>query len=127
MRIVDRATFMALPAGTLFAEGEPWAFEPMRFKYETLPSNDWVELDPCGVAASSSMTANDYMEDMLVNGSSYPMEDSCGRNGLFHEKAVFLVFERADLLKLRDMIDEAITVAQDEQKAPPPEGSGASS
>jgi hypothetical protein len=57
-----------------------------------------------------STEAADRLDEMLERGASFPMEDAVSRDGLHEEDALFLVFEKDDLLKLRDMIDKAISL-----------------
>lgn len=111
MRVVDRATFLALPPGTIYCKGVRWAFEGLNVKQETAGSNDWYALDPAWVDGHDSGECIDRLEEMLAKGASYPMQDSACRDGLFDADAVFLIFERADLLTLRAWIDAALTVA----------------
>lgn len=109
MRVVNRETFLKLPAGTVYAKGVPWSFNSLCFKGESL-GNDWYEHDPAWVEANDSGEAFDRLERMLHQGASYPMEDAEGRDGLFDADAIFLIFEKADLEKLRGLIDNAISV-----------------
>lgn len=46
MRVLDRKSFLACPAGTIYAKGVPWAFQSLCIKGDSLESNDWCELDP---------------------------------------------------------------------------------
>lgn len=111
MKIVDRKTFLALPEGTIYAKGVPWSFEGLSIKDENAGSNDWWYLEPCWVEANDSSEVFDRLTEMQERGASYPMQTSITRDGLYDEDAIFLVFERDDLLKLREMVDKAIAVA----------------
>lgn len=113
MRLVDRTTFLTLPDGTIYAKGTPWAFDGLTIKHETA-NDDWWHLNPCWPQSEDYGDSFGRLDDMLKTGASYPMEDAVVRDGLFgHENppAIFLVFERDDLLKLREMVDAAIAVA----------------
>ncbi len=109
MRIVDRKTFLALPEGTVFAKGKPFAFGGLTFKHENAGRNDWWELEPNGIEAHHSGELFDRYELMLSRGASFPMVESVVRDGLYDDNAIFLVFERDDLARLRDMIDKALS------------------
>lgn len=111
MRLVDRKTFLALPEGTIYAKGKPWAFEGLNIKDENAGSNDWWYLEPCWIESAGSHEHFDFLEEMQTKGASYPMQESISRDGLYDDDAIFLVFERADLLRLRGMIDKAIDVS----------------
>jgi len=108
MRIYKRKEFLELPAGTFYAKGKPMYFEELCIKGETLVHNDWYESAFCWVQAKSSEEGIFRMEAMLQADASYPMQDSLCRDGCFEDDAIFLVFEKDDLLKLRGWIDEAI-------------------
>jgi hypothetical protein len=111
MKIVDRAAFLDLPEGTVYAKGEPWAFGSLSIKGESVANRDWWYLDPCWVEAEDSNQAFDRLDEMRTTGASYPMESAVSRDGLFDQDAIFMVFERDDLLKLKDMVDTAIAAA----------------
>jgi hypothetical protein len=109
MRVVDRKTFLTLPEGTIFCKGVQWAFESLCIKGESL-GNDWLDLDPTWVGAKDGGEASERLDEMLVFGASYPMEEAYGRDGCFDDSDVFLVFERDDLVKLREHLDRAINL-----------------
>lgn len=107
MRVMNRADFLKMPPGTIYAKGIPWVFRNLSIKAETL-GIDWVCLDPCWVSAHDSGDAVDRLEEMMSAGASYPGEDAFGRDGCFDAEAVFLVFERADLEALQEHISAAL-------------------
>lgn len=116
MRIVDRAAFMALPAGTLFAKiPEPIVIRGLHVKGDTITAQDgraidWADLD---LAQWRSHDTGEWVErfEMLTEGVSFPMEDAYGRDGMFSDGDQFLIYERADLLNLRAIIDAALDIA----------------
>lgn len=110
MRVVNLEKFRELPSGTIYARGEQWYFDSLHVKGETF-AHDFACLDPCWVAALNSYEVFEIFEEMLQTGASYPMDEDFGRDGLFEPDNLFLVFERADLRKLRAMIDFAIQVS----------------
>lgn len=91
MRIVDRATFLSLPEGTIFAKYEPCVFDDLCIKYDTTRSNDdfwYVPLsgaieskdsgdfvDKCKLALQSDVT--------MVFDEPYRDGDSTANNQLF--------------------------------------------
>jgi hypothetical protein len=107
MRVVDRKTFLGLPEGTFYCKGERWCFDDMCLKGESL-SNDWFYLSFNWIESDDSGMAFDRLEDMAANGASYPMEDAWTRDGCFDDDALFLVFERDDLERLRGLIDKTL-------------------
>lgn len=112
MRIYRRKEFLALPAGTAYCKGKEFVFEGLTFKGEGYGmANDWFVFDPAWVDGQDSGECLHRLDEMLQAGASYPMQDSICRDGLYDDDAIFLVFERADLMKLREHIDAAIAVA----------------
>jgi hypothetical protein len=111
VKIYRRNEFLALPEGTFYAKGKPWYFGELSIKHDTSSQlSDWWSLDPCWIAANDSGEAVDRLDEMLEKGASYPMQDAISRDGLWDEDDLFLVFEKDDLLKLREMIDKAISL-----------------
>lgn len=110
MRVYNRAEFLKLPAGTIFAKSKQWYFNGLAIKDETA-GDDWWELNPAWIDGEGSHVWFDRLAEMLVKGTSYPMDDSIGRDGMYDADAIFLIFEKADLEKLRGYIDAAISVA----------------
>lgn len=109
MKVVSRSEFLKLPAGTFYAKGEPWCFNTLCVKDDSL-DNDWYYLNPAWVDANDSSEAVERLDEMLELGKSHPMEEAVGRDGCFDMNDIFLVFERADLEKLRGFVDKAIEV-----------------
>lgn len=113
MRVLSRADFLKMPAGTMYAKGEPWAFDGIHVRGDTMPNgNDWDCAQLAWIDSDDSGQAVDRLDDMLENGASYPMDASYGRDGCFNEADLFLVFERADLIQLGKIVDQAILVAE---------------
>ncbi len=107
MRVVNRKAFLALPEGTIYCKGEEWVFEGLCIKERNSGENDWYEYDPAWIDEDSS-TCFDSLSEMLESGASRPMQDTICRDGCYDDDAIFLVFERGDLLKLRDRLNVAI-------------------
>lgn len=108
MKILNRADFLKIPAGTIYAKGKPWYFGGLTVKHETTTMGDWWSLDPCWIESHDLTEAVDRLEAMRDQGASYPMQDAIGRDGLDEADALFLVFEMDDLVKLRKCIDRAM-------------------
>ena len=109
MRIYRLKEFLNLPAGTIYAKGQPWVFHGFSVKADTL-GTDWTMLSPMWIEAESDTDQDTKLAAMLESGASIPMIESYGRDGFFEDDALFLVPERADLEKLRAMIDCAIAL-----------------
>lgn len=107
MRVYNRDDFLKLPAGTLYAKGVQWAFDGLMVKADTW-GDDWVCLNVQDIEAFDSGENCARLDEMLEAGASYPMNDAYGRDGYFDKDAVFLVYERDDLLKLQNLISAAL-------------------
>ncbi len=85
MRIVSRKEFLSLPSGTLFCQcAEPWAFNDLHVKFDSLiwseDANDFVCMPLANIEANSSEQWSERLEDMDINGASYPLDlDMAGR------------------------------------------------
>lgn len=108
MRVVNRMTFLTLPAGTIYCKGVEWAFDSLSVKGDSL-ANDWIYLDPSWPSAFDAGEACGLLWRSLESGSSFACEDAYGRDGCFDEDAVFLIYEKEDLLTLRKYIDAALS------------------
>lgn len=127
---------MELPSGTLFSKIENTIhvvapeekfiknmyFNSISVKHDTLFENgkrhDWVEMPIEWFRDSSHASLEYYIkEEVSINGisESIPLEDSFyeawSRDGMFEKDDLFLVFEKDDLLQLRNIIDKGIEVS----------------
>jgi len=102
MKIVDRKTFMSLPAGTLFMKYEPCVFEDLCVKADSIPNDFFYtqithEID----TPNGGFEAIDALEKSLKDGTSVPLDfDAVGRDGGFADGQLFAVYEKADVAGL---------------------------
>lgn len=108
MKVFRRKEFLKLPPGTFYCQGERWAFGNICVKFDTLGHNDWVYLNFDSIEAFSSIEESELLDEMLDAETSHPLSESAGRDGLFDQDAIFLVYEREDLLKIRKYLDDAL-------------------
>lgn len=102
MRIVDRATFLALPAGTLYAKYKPCCTDGLCIKGENCGKNDWFYQDlslplKChgsGEWADRLLTAQETGESVALDLQSE------GRDGCFEADQLFAVWEPDDVAQL---------------------------
>jgi len=103
MRLVKRQELMTLPPGTLFAElFEPWSFGQLAIKGETWIDGDknfdFLEIGLGAVASDSTEQYCERLGEMLADSTvSYPAESDYGREGLYDDNIVYLVYEPADV------------------------------
>ena len=121
MKLMRRAEFLRQHEGTIYAKGGEMYFDGLAVKAETIGlsvaadghvSGDWVYLDPCWIEAAGAEETFARLAEMLETGSSSPMAESYGRDGGFDQDAIFLVFERPDLERLRSLVDAAIAASE---------------
>ena len=115
MKIYKRDEFLKLPSGTLFFQCDlpgSWGNQDLMVKYDTLECNDWVERSLTHIECNDMGDMDAKLDAMLHEGASVAMSQYGGRNGCFDDKDLFCVFELADLLQLRDIVNEAVSVAK---------------
>lgn len=123
MRIVNRQQFMELPSGTIYRKfTTPYAFQEIEVKFDsyTLPNgkyidpstgqcSDFVCMGLAEVEWDETSQMFERLDEMMEQGASYPLDLDCaGRDGCFEPEAMFLVFERDDVIKLRDFLTELL-------------------
>lgn len=110
MRIVDRETFLKLPAGTIFAKFTPHVFGAWEIKEETMFEDYVVQnLEPFfDVEGDSWEEQFRVLDAMLAGDKSPPLDFHCaGRDGLFDRDQLFGVLDKADLAALISRLQEA--------------------
>lgn len=129
MKIVDRAAFLALPAGTLYAKwGQPG--ERNNFSHDGLTimagafgDNDWVYQDlvpwPKDCDGTDALMDRWFaMQDDGVESGALDFEEGTARDGYYDQDQLFLVFDRADAEGLVARLQRALAEGYDQQ---PPE------
>lgn len=115
MKIVDRVTFLAMPAGTVFQKYKPHIFKGLEVKGETW-GNDFIAAPlaadgPWPLDCDSSEQRIERLLAMADEGvSSGPLDfDSTARDGCFDRDQLFGVWERADIEGLIARLQEALS------------------
>lgn len=124
MRIVDRETFLKLPAGTVYAKwGQAGAYPKeqdlthgeVAVKGETTGGVDWVALDllPWPEDCSDSGEWADAMVAAIKGTPTAPLEigDCGGRDGLYDAEQLFAVFSRTEVERLIAMFQNCLRTA----------------
>lgn len=114
MRLVKRQEFLAMPAGTFYAEAGEYGMssDGLEIKGDTTSYGDFWSHDFTGIAAHSSDEHFDRGIEMEADSKvSYPIADAEYRDGMLDHDQRFLVFEKSDLIQLREYIDQAIKVS----------------
>ena len=108
MKIVNRNTFIQMPAGTLFMKYAPCHFGPLCIKGDSiifdLPvfsgacPNDFYVQDLNTVKANSSDEEFDILDSAEQFGNSFELWfDIEERDGMFDQDQLFAVYERSDV------------------------------
>ena len=114
MKIVDRATFLAMPKGTLYSKYAPCYFSDLLIKEETLSemtdqlAGDWYYSNIIdGIECNDSGEWDDLLDESQETGRSLVMDyDSLSRDGCFDRGQLFAVYEKEDLRKLIEKLVE---------------------
>jgi hypothetical protein len=110
MRIVNRADFLALPAGTLFSDYSPGGFECISIKGESGSSGDFVRQELTEVRAEDSGERIDIL--LAAEEPDGPIFEldlyCCGRDGMFDPDAKFVVWSLEEHGQLVDRLLRAI-------------------
>ncbi len=109
MKIFSRTDFMKLPEGTIFSSGAPYAFSELMIKGESWEV-DFLESNLISTEYHSSEEWADQTYAMHEKGASYPINKDFGREGLFDDKMLYLVYEKEDLKYLIDKFNQALKI-----------------
>lgn len=112
MKIVDRATFLAMPAGTLFSKYEPCIFQAPCIKGDTTQlGNDFWEQELAGpIDASSTEDWVDKLQASQDTGVEMAIDLDCqGRDGLHDKDQLFAVWSHDDVRALIERLGRALS------------------
>ncbi len=111
MKIYRRAEFLKLPGGTFYNKLDAYKNSEdlcMIVKYGFDSANDWYYQSFKEVDASQPDIRDRIIEKMLVDNISAPLEEAISRDGFFDDKETFLVWEKEDMIVLRDLLNKSI-------------------
>jgi hypothetical protein len=103
MRIVDRKTFLAMPAGTVFAKYDPSIIREPMVKCDSIPvRGELVDFRYVSLTDEVDSSGSDEMLDILdageTKGTSFALHfNTEGRDGMFDADQLFAVWERDDV------------------------------
>ena len=118
MRIVNRATFLAMPENTLFSKYEPCIFRDLLIKGESLHCNDFcVSQIADAIDCDGSESFIDACDGAVQTGASLKMDfDLFGRDGCFNDNQLFAVWEKDDIEALIDKLNMCVKIEESEGK-----------
>lgn len=109
MKIVDRKTFLAMPAGTVFAKYQPCYFEGLEIKGDSLSNDYCFQQIVDALEVHDSGEFGDKLFESQEKGTSVPMDFYCqGRDGGFDDMQLFAVFEKQDVEALIERLRTAV-------------------
>ena len=109
MRIVNRATFLALPENTVFSKYKPCVFDEIAVKGETMGNDFVTQRVSDAIEAPNSCEFIDLLLRAEKTGESMKMDFDCGsRDGLFDAGQLFAVWEEADVRGLIELLKTCI-------------------
>lgn len=125
MRIVDRKTFLNLPAGIVYAKwgsagelapkDQDLTYGEVAVKGDTVAGVDWVEepLLSWPEGCSNSEQWSDAMHAAINGTPTAPMQigDHGGRDGFFDDEQLFAVFERIEVERLVRLFEKSLATA----------------
>jgi hypothetical protein len=111
MRIVDRRTFLALPANTLYSEYAPSWFGPLMIKGDTWQNDFLTQQIADAIDCNGSGEFMEKLDAAQDTGLNLEMDFSCyGRDGLFNDDQLFAVWSGEDVRKLIKRLEECAVV-----------------
>ena len=112
MKIVNRKTFLSLPAGTVYQKYEPCWFGDLAIKGETVSGVDWYawQIGPWFESMNDSGEHFETIQQAEATGEETgPMDFEIeGRDGLFDYDQLFAVWSEADVKGLANRLLSAL-------------------
>ena len=112
MKIVDRTHFLCFPSNTVFSKYEPCVFEGLMVKGESLLEiNDFIyeDIDSSAVDSDSSEDYAYKLFEAQSTGISVGLDfDQTARDGFFEDTQLFAVWEKDDVRKLIEKLQECL-------------------
>lgn len=109
MKILNKKEFLKLPQGIFFCKGVRWCFYDLWVKGESTQT-DFYSHHLCAIDAFDGGEMADRHEDMLENGTSYPINRSEMRDGCFDDDDIFLIYEKEDLKMIKELMERAMDI-----------------
>lgn len=112
MKIVDRQTFLGLPAGTIYAKVVTGAYDfgPLEIKGDTVAGVDFYSQRLVGDFKGTADTGEwaDVFASLLQGSEAQPDFDIESRDGLFDQDQQFAVYSQEDATRLVERLQRAV-------------------
>ena len=119
MKIVDRKTFLAMPAGAVFQKYEANGFDfgPLSIKGDSLLPNDFFyEEMRCSPGTEEHPLTGDWIDALqraCAHGEDVRIElGTYGRDACFDAAQLFAVWDEGDVRRLIVELEKAITLVR---------------
>lgn len=112
MKIVDRATFLAMPSGTVFAKYEPCFFGELSIKGDNSGANDWYDLQLNGPWFEGVTGGETYIDRLIEIQDGKPsgeLDYAEGRDALFDDGQLLAVWEKGDVAEVIRLLSDALS------------------
>lgn len=115
MKIIDRKTFLTMPAGTVFSKYQPNVFGTLQIKGETIWNDFFVQDIAEAIRCSSSDEFFDILDEAQETGVSVQLDFNCeGRDGEFDEDQWFAVWDNNDVAGLIERLSNCLEETKNE-------------
>jgi hypothetical protein len=115
MKIVDRQTFLAMPAETVFSKYTPSMFEGLNVKGDTIYSEGraidffYQDIGADAIEVRDSGEWGAKLDLSEQTGCELAMDFECqGRDGCFDDDQLFAVFSKADVAALMERLKRCL-------------------
>jgi hypothetical protein len=109
MKIVNRETFLKMPAETVYSEYKPCAFDQVCIKGETTGNDFYVNYVTQTLDCKNSEEFVDILFAAEKSGDSFPLDfDTEGRDGMFDDEQLFAVWDKQDIEGLIERLKQTI-------------------
>ena len=109
MKIVDLKTFRKLPSNTLFSKYEPYVFDSLEIKGDTLEHDFLTQSIHSSIDCLGSEEFVEKLDQAQETGESLEMDFDCqGRDGCFEKDQLFAIWEPDDVIDLIDQLKKCV-------------------
>ena len=110
MKIVNRKTFLGMPAGTVFAKFSPHIFGDLCIKGESIGDIDFFYQQIVdAIAARDSGEEVDILDAALEEGAELEFDFYCEtRDGLYEQDQLFAVWSAKDVRTLIGRLEKTV-------------------
>lgn len=113
VKLVNRRTFLALPAGTVFQKYGDFGRQSVSIKHDTTPcSSDFWYVDLAEPWPENCQDSGQFfdMQEAFQNGDNFgPLDFEClARDGRFYKDQMFAVWNSNDVVRLINALQESL-------------------